>query len=193
MNNLKFTDDWFSARIPCWDIIFSSMPSLKNFLEIGSYEGRSACYTILKAPENSNITCIDIWSNPEVEKKFDENVNVVLENSNKNIKFTKIKSNSKFALIKMLSEGGAGQLDFIYIDGSHSSQDVLYDALLSFDLLKVGGVLIFDDYLWFNPRHCSSIHDTPKPAIDSFLNIFRERVEIISGLPLYQMYIIKRS
>lgn len=59
-------------------------------------------------------------------------------------------------------EGGENKFDFIYVDGLHLSQDVLYDALLSFDLLKVGGILIFDDYLWFDPQHCSHINDTPK-------------------------------
>lgn len=38
------------------------------------------------------------------------------------------------------------RFDFIYVDGSHRSPDVIYDAILSFGLLKKGGIMIFDDY-----------------------------------------------
>ena len=38
--------------------------------------------------------------------------------------------------------------DIIYIDGSHATSDVLEDAVLSYRLLKPGGLLIFDDYHW---------------------------------------------
>jgi predicted O-methyltransferase YrrM len=83
--------------------------------------------------------------------------------------------------------------DFIYIDGSHQAPDVLVDAILSFKLLRVGGLIVFDDYLWSekgvadrDPLQC------PKPAIDSFLNIFFRKVNIISA-PLYQIYAQKIS
>jgi hypothetical protein len=33
-------------------------------------------------------------------------------------------------------------------DGSHRARDVLEDAVLSWPLLKVGGIMLFDDYLW---------------------------------------------
>ena len=41
-----------------------------------------------------------------------------------------------------------GAIDFIYVDGSHQAHDVLCDAILSFKLLRVGGIVCFDDYLW---------------------------------------------
>ena len=41
------------------------------------------------------------------------------------------------------------KFDLIYIDGSHESADVLSDSLFSYNLLKPGGVLIFDDYEWW--------------------------------------------
>lgn len=41
--------------------------------------------------------------------------------------------------------------DLIYIDGQHTILSVLRDFSLSWPLLKVGGVMIFDDYL--NPRN----------------------------------------
>jgi hypothetical protein len=67
--------------------------------------------------------------------------------------------------------------DFIYIDGSHIACDVLEDAVLSFRLLKPDGIMVFDDYSWEffdNPlRH-------PKIAIDAFLEIYANQIEVIS-------------
>ena len=66
--------------------------------------------------------------------------------------------------------------DFIYIDGSHTAPDVLTDACMAWPLLKPMGLLVFDDYLWGNPR--DALH-RPKIAIDAFTNIFGETAEIV--------------
>lgn len=36
--------------------------------------------------------------------------------------------------------------DILYVDGSHLAADVLTDAILGWGLVKVGGIIIFDDY-----------------------------------------------
>ena len=46
-------------------------------------------------------------------------------------------------------------------------RDVLLDGLLAFQLLKPGGILVFDDYEWNRPHR----HHTPKPGIDAFLQL----------------------
>jgi predicted O-methyltransferase YrrM len=66
--------------------------------------------------------------------------------------------------------------DFIYIDGSHTAPDVLADACMAWPLLKPTGLMVFDDYMWGNPR--DALH-RPKIAIDAFTNIFGETAEII--------------
>jgi predicted O-methyltransferase YrrM len=66
--------------------------------------------------------------------------------------------------------------DFIYIDGSHIAKDVLTDACMAWPLLKPKGLMVFDDYMWGNPR---DILHRPKPAIDAFTNIFAEEVDIV--------------
>jgi hypothetical protein len=66
--------------------------------------------------------------------------------------------------------------DFIYIDGSHIAKDVLTDACMAWPLLKPKGIMVFDDYMWGNPR---DILHRPKPAIDAFCNIFAEEVDIV--------------
>ncbi len=77
--------------------------------------------------------------------------------------------------------------DFIYIDGSHSTVDVLEDAVLAFRLAKAGGIIAFDDYLWDDPEF--NQQGTPKLAIDAFTEIYREKLNILeSG---YQVWIRK--
>jgi hypothetical protein len=51
--------------------------------------------------------------------------------------------------------------------------DVLRDAVQSWDLLKVGGIMIFDDYGYETPI------EKPKDAIDPFLAIFSNCIEVL--------------
>jgi len=47
---------------------------------------------------------------------------------------------------------------------------------MAWPLLKPKGLMVFDDYMWGNPR---DILHRPKPAIDAFCNIFAEEAEIV--------------
>lgn len=71
---------------------------------------------------------------------------------------------------------GKNLFDFIYIDGSHIAKDVLTDACMAWPLLKPKGIMVFDDYMWGDPR---DILHRPKAAIDAFTNIFAEEAEIV--------------
>jgi hypothetical protein len=76
----------------------------------------------------------------------------------------------------------------IYIDGSHLGQDVLVDAVLAFDLLKIGGIMVFDDYNWFT-NWASDIR--PGVAIDSFVTMYRHQLEFVHRG--YQLMVRKRE
>ena len=71
--------------------------------------------------------------------------------------------------------------DFIYIDGDHHASSVMEDAVLSFGLLKSGGIMIFDDYLWgvelANPDKINL--NIPKNAIDSFLHLYSNKLKVL--------------
>ena len=66
--------------------------------------------------------------------------------------------------------------DFIYIDGSHRSPDVLEDGILCFRLLKAGGIMIFDDYDW--PTYAGTL-DNPRFGIDSFLDNYAGQYAVL--------------
>lgn len=78
-------------------------------------------------------------------------------------------------ILRMLNRGVA-EFDFIYVDAAHDALNVMRDAVLAFDLLKVEGVMVFDDLTWAvmpDPLDC------PKLAIDAFVAIYARRVEVI--------------
>ncbi len=66
--------------------------------------------------------------------------------------------------------------DFIYVDAAHDAMNVLRDAVLGFELLAVGGVMIFDDMLWKIMPHAV---DCPELAINSFIQCYARRLEVI--------------
>jgi predicted O-methyltransferase YrrM len=67
--------------------------------------------------------------------------------------------------------------DFVYIDGCHWTINVLEDAVLGFRLLKRGGIMAFDDYLWDDPEW--NQEGRPKEAVDAFLAIYAANIEVI--------------
>ncbi len=76
----------------------------------------------------------------------------------------------------LLSCGGIPRFDFVYVDAAHDAMNVLRDAVLAFELLAVGGVMIFDDYTW---NVMPAQIDCPKMAIDSFVSCYGRQIEVI--------------
>lgn len=64
--------------------------------------------------------------------------------------------------------------DFIYIDGAHTSEQVLRDAVNADRFLNVGGMIAFDDYCWSDGSG-----NIPRPAIDAFLTCYGHRYEVL--------------
>ena len=71
--------------------------------------------------------------------------------------------------------------DVVYIDGSHFARHVLEDAVLAMRLLKPGGVIGFDDYLWISPSDPGDPTASPKAAIDAFERVYADRIEPLFG------------
>jgi predicted O-methyltransferase YrrM len=198
METFDFSEKWFETHTNSWSLIFNHFKPTR-VLEIGSYEGGSTTW-FAKALHNissdSVLYCVDTWQGGEehnqqsmsdVERRFDFNCGIIARQFP--IKIIKIKQKSYLGLSKLLTNEGLEEFfDLVLVDGSHQSHDVLFDLCLSFKLLRVGGVLILDDYVW---RHRSGILHEPKLAIDSFTNIFRDKLSFIVDLPLRQISLIK--
>jgi predicted O-methyltransferase YrrM len=79
-------------------------------------------------------------------------------------------------LLDLIDEGP--EFDLIYVDGSHLGLDVLVDAALSWRLLRPGGTMVFDDYLW-NDRGDDPLL-RPGPAIDAVLGLLEGKVALLA-------------
>jgi len=199
----EFTDDGFSRNVSAWAQLTIHLKPAR-ILEVGSFEGRSTCYLVencskLKAIE---IYCVDTWEGgsghdpnalSDVERRFDRNVARARQRSSHAASVKKIKKASTRALAEIFARQEA-PFDLIYVDGSHRAADVLADAVLAFQLLRVGGIMIFDDYLWHTePEGEQDPLGMPKPAIDAFINMFQRKLRVIAGLPIGQLYIEKKA
>jgi predicted O-methyltransferase YrrM len=210
MNNYQFTNSWFlSAASKNWDTLIPQFIKPSTILEVGSYEGASACYLIEKlASQNSvEVHCIDTWEGgvehqsgglaeanmQSVESRFLHNTKCAIDKAAHKVDLHIHKGYSDTCMAQLMSQGKQGYFDFVYIDGSHQAPDVLCDAVLGFKLLKTGGVMVFDDYLWLEELATGrDILRCPKPAIDAFVNLYFRKINVIP-MPLYQMYIQKIS
>lgn len=171
MSKYHFTSDWFSNNIPLWErelAKFRNKPI--NFLEIGTYEGRSAIWALenILTHRDSKIYCVDTFQEGTYQTykknvaKFGDKV------------FTlKGQSRDMLKLPHILQK----KFDIIYIDSDAHSSQVLEDAVLAFPLLKPGGLLIFDDYTYSKQRD----NRCPKQGIDAFLNAYAEFVHVVSA------------
>lgn len=179
----------FIDVIPIWNKLlspFKGKPDIQ-YLEIGVNEGRSAIWTlenILTHP-SSKLTGIDLF--PEFPEGFDLKKKYLsnLKLSGFAHKATTIKGFSQIELRRL----PLNSFDIIYIDGDHKADGVLADAVLSFELLKPGGILIFDDYLWSKEQLPEELR--PQIAIDSFITAYRNSIEVLHRG--YQVFIRKRK
>ena len=181
---MNFTSDWVTPHIPnfrlCMDFVGNGR---KNFLEIGSFEGRSTCWLLeYGLKDGGDITCIDTFNPPwythgNLREKFDANV--------RNVRTTQ----HVISVFSMESPTALAQLittkqsyDFIYIDGDHSPAGALTDATMAWQLLRSGGVMLFDDYEYDQ--------EPTKRGIDGFLMGFDGHFEVV--LKNYQLAVRKK-
>lgn len=196
MKEYNFTQDWFTHNIPIWESIIDIYKPT-NILEIGSYEGRSACWLIeaLGSQHDIHVVCVDIWSSPTAytgspEERFDKNIKIAIDSCPSKASFQKLKGDSVSALSALI--GSKQVFDLIYIDGSHSGPEVLSDLVLSYRLSKMGGIIICDDYLWKDPKFGGDdFLNRPKMAIDSFTSVFNKKIEVLTAPTNQQVYIQK--
>jgi predicted O-methyltransferase YrrM len=194
MSEYQFTKDWFQWSPPVWKQLIPHLPERKSFLEIGSFEGRSTVWTIENMMDDGGeIVCIDTWEggaehvNNEMdgaELRFEHNINTVREKHPER-RVTKCRGLSTQWLPAVTQEKYL--FDFIYIDGSHIAKDVLTDACMSWPLLKRGGFMAFDDYMWKPPGF--TLLDRPKFAVDVFTTLFEN--ELLLAHSGYQLIVRK--
>jgi predicted O-methyltransferase YrrM len=173
----KFTYDCFSPRILQWRnslAHFVAAPDLR-FLEIGSFEGHSACWLLdnILTHSSSHLVCIDTFKSERAESHFDMNISL----TGASHRVTKRIGPSEDELVKLEKNS----FDFIYVDGSHEQVSVLQDEVLAWRLLKIGGIMILDDYEMSKDPVAKFLYSNEHPdvGIDAFLDVFKDKYNLI--------------
>lgn len=192
---LQCTRKWFSKRnLPTFRE--QVMPRYRDkpcvYFEIGVYEGLSArwmCDYVLTHPL-SRMVAVDTWlmspkrSNAEMEEVYQRAkynlapyLNATTEDGHHKCQLIRAMSADAMAII--CRKGGWGlakrnSVDVLMVDGHHSEFAVVDDARHAIQLLKPGGLLIFDDVRNDKEKEAHHVYD----GIQLFLKEAGHRVQL---------------
>lgn len=202
--DFQFTQYWFDEHIPIWEQIWDQLKP-KAVLEIGAFEGRATMWMAERMAATHGkglIQVIDPWAPGQMRpngKPFPFDMEAVyarfLHNVHEarqtwgNVRINSQCATSHAGLAYILStlrpEDDDGVFDFIYVDGAHDSRSVLEDGLMAFRLLKPGGVIVFDDYLW---RIDNDVLHTPRLGIELFALVLHNQIKPVQTLNTQAMF-----
>lgn len=160
----------------------------QTVIEIGLFEGNTTfnlSYNLAKNNPNYTHYAIDPYGDSDdlPDSEIVRARELFLENLNgyeykDNIKF--INDYSWYGLLDLIVNNV--QADLIYIDGDHRASSVLEDLVLSFRLLKPGGIILCDDSLSWKHRDKNgtpSLQSSPKLAVDNFIQCNWDKLEVL--------------
>jgi len=204
--NYDFTQRWFrGSGVPKkWPKYIKEWQPRKA-LEIGCFEGQTATFLLDMCPSVKELYCIDTWGGSvehgdgsmgktwnfvDVEYRFGRNIIDSLERRDPRPEVIKLKGFSHRCLSQLIEEH-EGTFDWVYIDGSHFSDDVLIDAVLALKLLRPGGLMIFDDYEWKPHDDMANDVNLPMMGIDAFIKTHKDRHIDVMEMG-YQVFLRKK-
>jgi hypothetical protein len=202
----QFTEKWFDSMIPVWSQVFpqyrEQVGDIRSILEIGCYEGRATvwlCENVLTDTSgvNYHYDIVDTFGGSldetgmEGTKERLSEDNFIEKNFTHNTSFF---DHVNFQIHKGYSQEVLPQLtkdkqyDFIYIDASHRADDTFVDAYYAHKALKPGGMLIFDDYGWKDPKDMHDVN-SPQAGVDTFWRFYGREYHLVAQG--YQVILIK--
>lgn len=187
----KFTEKWFDNMIPMWEQVFEKYPNIESVLEVGCFEGRATvwlCENVLNDKDKKyTYDVVDTFGgslNESGMRKVKENLeknDFIWDNFTHNISFfphINFNLNRGFSQKILPTMEGEEKYDFIYIDASHRADDTLVDAYYAKNMLKKGGILIFDDYGWKDPKNLHP-SNSPELGINVFNTIYDNEFQVL--------------
>ena len=177
-----FEQDTFTYRIPLVEPHLQHLihQESTNILEVGNYQGMSSCWLldkILIAP-NSRLTCLD----HEFDKKLHDNLLKTKVKHKVNLLSGNVHEN--------LSSLSPNSFDVANLQDKRKKWEYVYKSTsLVWKLIKVGGIVIFNDYGW---RRNNMPELNPKKGIDKFLDSIPGQWEIIVSPSGSLPFIIKK-
>jgi len=149
--------------------------------EIGSFEGRGSrlIHDHLCQHPDSRLYCIDPWDDVYVKQGEDSKFKVIdhifqgqyqrfIANTAEFPKIIPMQGYSTYKIPQLPMP-----IDFAFIDGDHSPDQVYMDGCLMMSKMRTGGIIVFDDYRWCrNNQKCGE-------GIDRFMKDYAPWLEIL--------------
>ena len=158
-----------------------------RLLEIGTFVGTSLIEMLKILPEatgvaidrwtdydEDGITCLGTQEQTGIEQVFHEN----MRKAGMSSRVIALKGDSVDRLLDLIVEKAL--FDIIYVDGSHKCIDCYTDMALSWRLLKSGGTMIVDDYMYRHDRVASGlVLEYPMKGVDHFLSKYEGAYRVL--------------
>jgi hypothetical protein len=158
---------WFSYQ-KLYDEAVEKAPFKANFVEVGSWLGKSTNYLVDKIKESKKkiqFTTIDTFKGNLDESYYQKRVESFGGDAFYEFVDNAVISNNydKFDIIKDTSENASNQfsndsIDFIMLDGDHSYDNTINDIKNWYNKVKPGGYITGDDYNVF-PSVTKAVND----------------------------------
>jgi predicted O-methyltransferase YrrM/tetratricopeptide (TPR) repeat protein len=166
-------------------------------LEVGTYAGTSLINIVSRIPNSvgigidrwedyneDNINILQTIKSNQVERSFNHNIEV----SGLEERISGIKGDSAETLLFLIKNNQV--FDFIYVDCSHKCLDVHLDLFLSWKLLRKGGILAIDDYMYHWDKVKEQPFEYPFEGVNTFLKKYEQEYSILSKD--YRVFIEKK-
>ena len=164
-----------------------------KILEIGTYAGTSTVEMLKLVPAATAVT-VDRWEdydefgNPVLGEIGSRKImNIYYENMAAGgvaHRVRALRGDSAEKLIELIQEGY--QFDFIYVDGGHKCLDCYADMVLSWPLLRKGGIMAVDDVLFMAEKKAADPLAVPYAGVEYFVEKYKGQYEIVhSGYRIY--------
>ena len=129
----------------------------KRTIEVGTFTGYSSLCTALALPVDGQIVACDVseeWT--AVARRYWAEAGVA-------DKITLCLAPATETLDALLADGQAGTYDFAFIDADKANYGAYYERALP--LLRPGGLLVFDNMLWYGKVADASVQDEDTVAL----------------------------
>lgn len=157
---------------------FRGMSNLR-FLQLGVYTGDATVWMLdnILTDNTSLLMDVDTWEGSEEEAHESIDFNSVWDYYQQRTAEYPNLVTLRTTTIRALKKMPLYHFDFIYIDADHTAVGVLLDAELSWESLKTGGIMAFDDFLWRERMDRNDLH--PQPGILTFLDRHAGEFELL--------------
>ena len=140
--------------------------SPSSIFEIGTYVGYSALLIAANTPSDAVINTLDL---DPMNQKLGYEIGSYYKGTTLENKVKQLYGDSTTFDFSLYY----GQMDFVFIDGAHTLQYVQSDSNHAFKMIKPGGVILWDDYVWTDEHmECSGVAQYLN-AIDDKYKIFQ--------------------